>query len=124
MSYEYLLRFLRLTAQLLEQLLGRTKLNIADSKEITTKRYKDTKILLKPTRKLITYKTHCLITYYPKEHLTVIKYGIGSNHHISDSEGVVRMINCLEKDDLLFADRGFDYEKVYRKCKELGIKSY
>ena len=97
-------------------MLGKTKLNIADSTEITTDRYEERIRAGKPTRKLVTYKLHSLIGYYPKEHLTVIKDGIGSDKHISDSEGAVRMMDSLSANDSFFTDRGFDYE-IYKKIR-------
>lgn len=120
--YEYLRKLLQLTGKLLEKLLKRTKVHIADSTKITTDRYKEIIHQGKPRRIKEVYKLHTMIQRHPEKQITVIVDGIASDEHISDSEGAVRMMSVLRKRDLFTADRGYDYEKVYETCFTRNIK--
>ena len=114
--YDYLRKLLKLTGNLLEGLLGRTKVHVADSTKITTDRYRDIVFQGKPRRVKGVYKLHTMIQRHPEKQMTIIVDGIATDEHISDSEGAVRMMTILKEGDKFTADRGYDYEKVYKTC--------
>lgn len=114
--YNYLRELLKLTGKLLEGLLGRAKVHIADSTKITADRYKEIIHQGKPRRIKEVYKLHTMVQKHPEKQMTVIVDGIASDEHVSDSEGAVRMMSVLKEGDLFTADRGYDYEKVYESC--------
>lgn len=120
--YDYLRKLLQLTGKLLEGLLGRTKVHIADSTKITADRYKEIIHQGKPRRIKEVYKLHTMVQRHPEKQMTIIVDGIASDEHISDSEGAVRMMSVLKEGDLFTADRGYDYEKVYESCFTKNIQ--
>ena len=122
-SYDYLRKLLQLTGQLLEKLLGHAKVHIPDSTKLSTDRYKDILYQGKPRRVKETFKLHTMVQRHPKKKMTIIMDGLSSDAHISDAEGAVRMSHVLQEGDILPADRGYDYEKVYAACAERKVKT-
>jgi len=120
---DYLRKLLQLTGKYLEKLLRHAKVHIPDSTKLTTDRYKDIIYQGKPRRVKETFKLHTLVQRHPKKKMTIIMDGISSDDHISDSEGAVRMSDVLQEGDILPADRGYDYEKVYAACAERKVKT-
>lgn len=55
------------------------------------------------------------ITYYPKEQVTVITEGLGSDNHISNSREAIRMLERCNIQGFLLGDKGFGYEKLYKE---------
>ena len=121
--YDYIRKLLQLTGQLLEELLGHAKVHVPDSTKLSTDRY--TEIIYRGKRRRVkeTFKLHTLVQRHPKNRMVIIMDGIATNHHISDAEGFVRMSAVLHEGDILPADRGFDYEKVYEACAERKVKT-
>ena len=121
--YDYLRKLLQLTGRYLEKLLGHAKVHIPDSTKLSTDRYKDIIYQGKPRRVKETFKLHTMVQRHPKKQMTIIMDGISSDAHISDSEGSVRMSHVLREGDILPADRGYDYEKVYAACAERKVRT-
>jgi len=121
--YEYLRNLLQLTGRYLESLLGHAKVHIPDSTKLSTDRYK--KIIYQGKLRLVkeTFKLHTMVQRHPKKKMTIIMDGIASTAHISDAEGAVRMSHILQEGDILPADRGYDYEKVYEACAERKVRT-
>ena len=121
--YDYLRKLLQLTGKYLEKLLGHAKVHIPDSTKLSTDRYK--KIIYRGKPRLVkeTFKLHTMVQRHPKKQMTIIMDGISSDAHISDAEGAVRMSHVLQEGDILPADRGYDYEKVYAACAERKAKT-
>ena len=120
---EYLRKLLQLSGQFLENLLGHTKVHIPDSTKLSTDRYKDIIYQGKPRRVKETFKLHTMVQRHPKKQMTIIMDGFSSDDHISDSEGAVRMVHVLQEGDILPADRGYDYEKVYEACANKKVRT-
>lgn len=122
--YEYFLKLLEKTSNLLESLLGRVSLLIADSTGMHSNIYHECDIKGETTRRKKRYKAHALISSHPDKQLTYIRRGIGSDLRTSDSEGAKQM---LEKEHIgkctFIADRGYDFERVYKACSEKYIKA-
>ena len=118
---DYLRKLLQITGQYLEKLLGHAKIHIPDSTKLTTDRYKDIIYQGKPRRIKETFKLHAIVQRHPIRQMTIIMDGFSSDEHISDAEGAVRMSKVLQEGDILPADRGYDYEKVYRACAERKV---
>ncbi|HDZ60635.1 MAG TPA: hypothetical protein ENH46_02915 [Candidatus Pacearchaeota archaeon] len=118
---EYLRKLLQLTGKYLEKLLGHTKVHIPDSTKLSADRYKE--IIYRGEPRLVkeTFKLHTLVQRHPKKKMTIIMDGLSSDAHISDAEGAVRMSHVLQEGDILPADRGYDYEKVYEACAEKKV---
>ena len=114
---------MQLTGQLLENLLGHAKVHVPDSTKLSTDRYKDIIYQGKPRRVKETFKLHTMVQRHPKKQMTIIMDGLSSDAHISDAEGAVRMSHVLQEGDILPADRGYDYEKVYAACAERKVKT-
>jgi hypothetical protein len=121
--HDYLRKLLQLTGRLLENLLGHAKVHIPDSTKLSTDRYKDIIYQGKPRRVKETFKLHTMVQRHPKKQMTIIMDGLSSDAHISDAEGAVRMSHVLQKGDILPADRGYDYEKVYAVCAERKVRT-
>jgi len=121
--YDYLRKLLQLTGKYLEKLLGHAKVHIPDSTKLSTDRYKDVIYQCKPRRVKETFKLHTMVQRHPKKQMTIIMDGISSDAHISDSEGAVRMSHVLQEGDVLPADRGYDYEKVYEACAKKKVRT-
>lgn len=119
----YLRKLLQLTGQLLENLLGHSKVHVPDSTKLSTDRYKDIIYQGKPRRIKETFKLHTLVQRHPKKKMVIIMDGFSSNAHVSDAEGAVRMSHVLQEGDILPADRGYDYEKVYAACAERKVRT-
>jgi len=64
-----------------------------------------------------------MVQRHPKKQMTIIMDGISSDAHISDAEVAVRMSHVLQEGDIMPADRGYDYEKVYEACAEKGVRT-
>lgn len=120
--YLYFQELLKRIAQLLESLLGKAVAYIPDSTGLVTDIYEDSFYAGKEIRRKKTYKAHSLVGYYPDKGITYIKTGEGTDKHVSDAEGVRRM---LEDYNLgwayLPADRGYDYETTYKAAYEAGL---
>jgi len=121
--YEYLRKLLQLTGKLLESLLGHAKVHIPDSTKLSTDRYKEIIYKGKPRRVRETFKLHTMVQRHPKKQMTIIMDGLSSDAHISDAEGAVRMSHVLKEGDIMPADRGYDYEKVYEACAERKVRT-
>lgn len=121
--YTYLRKLLRYTGLILEQFLGRLNCHIVDSTKITEDRTMEIIFCGKRRKIKKTYKLHALIQRHPKKKMTVIKDGIATSNHVSDSGGAIQMLDVLQEDDELFGDRGFDYEQLYKECAERKIKT-
>jgi len=119
----YLRKLLQLTGKHLEKLLHHAKVHVPDSTKLTTDRYKDIIYQGKPRRIKETFKLHTMVQRHPKKQMTIIMDGFSSDGHISDAEGAVRMSHVLQEGDILPADRGYDYEKVYSACAERKVKT-
>jgi len=121
--YEYLRRLLQLTGQLLENMLGHAKVHVLDSTKLSTDRYKE--IIYRGNLRKIkeTFKLHTMIQRHPKKQMVIIMDGLASDTHISDAEGAVQMSHVLQEEDILPADRGYDYEKVYEVCAERKVRT-
>jgi len=122
-SCEYLRKLLQLTGQFLERLLGHAKVHIPDSTKLSTDRYKNIIYQGKPRRVKETFKLHTMVQRHPKKKMTIIMDGFSSDAHISDAEGAVRMSQVLQEGDILPADRGYDYEKVYMACAQRKVET-
>lgn len=120
---DYLRRLLQITGQYLESILGHAKVHVPDSTKLSTDRYKEIIYQGKPRRVKETFKLHTMVQRHPKKQMVIIMDGFSSDDHISDAEGAVRMSHVLHEGDILPADRGFDYEKVYRACAERKVKT-
>src|SRR3989338_1443401 len=122
--YIYFLNMLEETSKLLENILGKVKVLIADSTGTHSHVYHDCELVDKKTRRKKRYKTHALVSSHPNAKAIYIRTGIGRNLRISDSEGAKRR---SEKDSakncLFIADRGYDFEKVYKECHNKNIKA-
>lgn len=122
--YLYFLKLLEMTSNFLENLLGKVNLLIADSTGMHSNIYYDSTFKIKESRRKRRYKINALVASYPEKNLTYIRNAVGSDLRLSDSEGARRM---LEKQDLtncvFIADRGYDFEKVYKVCKDKNIKA-
>lgn len=120
---DYLRRLLQLTGRVLESLLGHAKVHIPDSTKLSTDRYKEIIYQGKRRRVKETFKLHTIIQRHPKKQIAIIMDGFASDAHISDAEGAVRMSHVLQEGDILPADRGYDYEKVYEACAERKVRT-
>lgn len=120
---KYLRKLLQLTGRMLEKMLGHEKVHIPDSTKLTADRYKEIIYKGKPRRVKETFKLHVMVQRHPEDKMAVIMDGFSSDAHVSDAEGAVKMSNILRKGDMLPADRGFDYEKVYRACARRKVKT-
>lgn len=120
---EYLRELLQLTGQFLESLLGHAKVHIPDSTELSTDRYKE--IIYRGKSRLVkkTFKLHAMVQRHPKKQMVIIMDGLSTDAHVSDAEGAVRMLHVLKEGDILPADRGYDYEKVYKACAKKKIRT-
>lgn len=122
--YDYLQRLLHVCAGLLESLLGTALAYIPDSTAVTTCFYKDNIREGKESRQKQTYKSHALVGYYPDKRIIYVKTAEGTNHHVSDSEGAVRMLKNYNKGwAYMPADKGYDYEKTYKAAEKAGLTS-
>ena len=122
--YEYLQHLLQACAALLESLLGTATAYIPDSTAVTTRRYHDIMYRGKIRRVKQTYKSHALVGYYPDKGVIYVKTAEGADHHVSDSAGAVSMLDDYDLGwAYLPADRGYDYERVYRAAEEAGLTS-
>ncbi len=121
--YDYLRKLLQFTGQLLESLLGHSKVHIPDSTKLSTDRYKKIIYQGKSRRVKETFKLHTMVQRHPKKKMAIIMDGLSSNAHISDAEGAVRMSGVLKEGDILPADRGYDYEKVYEACAKRKVRT-
>ena len=120
--YRYFLKLLERVGRLLEELLGKACLLIADSTGTHSHIYYDCDHKGKESRRKKIYKTHSLVSSHPEKSIVYIRTGLGSDKKISDSEGARRMLEKeSSKGTVFIADRGYDYEKVYRICSEKGI---
>jgi len=120
--YLYFQRLLRRIASLLESLLGKALLYISDSTGLLTNIYEDSIHAGEESCRKKTYKAHSLIGYYPNKRITYIKDAEGTNKHISDTEGVKRMLRTYElKGSYLLADRGYDFETTYQAAHRAGL---
>lgn len=91
---------------------------------MTTRHYHEIMYKGKLTRAKQTYKSHALVGYYPDKRVIYVKTAEGTDHHTSDSAGAVRMLKAYDLGWAYFpADRGFDYECVYRAAEEKGLTS-
>ena len=104
-------------------MLGHAKVHIPDSTKLSTDRYKDIIYQGKPRRVKETFKLHTMVQRHSKKQMTIIMDSLSTDGHISDSEGAVRMSDVLQEGDILPADRGYDYEKVYAVCAERKVKT-
>jgi hypothetical protein len=120
---DYLRKLLQLTGRFLEGLIGHSKVHIPDSTKLSTDRYKKIIYQGKPRRVKETFKLHTMVQRHPKKKMTIIMDGLSSNAHISDAEGAVRMSDVLQEGDILPADRGYDYEKVYEACAKRKVRT-
>jgi hypothetical protein len=121
--YDYLRKLLQFTGRLLESLLGHTKVHIPDSTKLSTDRFKEIIYQGKLRRVKETFKLHTIVQRHPKKKMTIIMDGLSSDAHISDAEGAVRMSHVLREGDVLPADRGYDYEKVYEACAKRKVRT-
>ena len=120
--YDYLVRLLEATAKLLESLLGNAFAYLADSTGIRTKIYYDSQYQGKAIRRLLDYKLHTLVGYYPDKAITYVKSGIGSDKHTSDAKGASIMLGSYDLDWAYFsADSGYDFECAHKAIKEKGL---
>ena len=113
---EYLRKLLQLTGEFLEKLLGHAKVHIPDSTKLSTDRYKEILYRGEPRKVKETFKLHAIVQRHPKKQMAIIMDGLATDAHVSDAEGAVRMSHVLREGDILPADRGYDYEKVYGAC--------
>jgi len=122
--YEYFRKLLNKCAQLLDLLLGKALAYIPDSTSLATNIYEKTIWKGKETKRRIDYKVHSLVGYYPDKRLTYVKSSLGTDKHVSDSEGVSIMLKDYNLGTAYMpADRGYDYEKVYRSADKAGLIS-
>jgi len=122
--YDYLQQLLHAAGALLESLLGTAAAYIPDSTAVTTRRYHEIMYKGKARRVKQTYKSHALVGYYPDKGVIYVKAAEGTDHHVSDSAGAVSMLKVYDLGWAYFpADRGYDYERVYRAAEEAGLTS-
>ena len=118
----YFNNLLRVIAAFLEGLLGKAFCYIADSTGLITNTYEDAIREGKSTKRRKDYKAHSLIGYYPDKRITYIKDGLGTDKHISDSGGAVKMLDNYNLGWAYFAgDSGYDFGKLHEKVKEKGL---
>lgn len=113
--YHYLMKLLRLIAKRLNTLLGNCFAKICDSTGISTKIFEETIIKGRIRIRNKDFKLHGLIAYHPDKQLLYFKDALGSDKHISDAEGAMRMIHQNPELGYYLADRAYDAEKVYRE---------
>ena len=121
--YDYLRKLLQLTGLMLEDLLRHAKIHIPDSTKLSTDRYKEIIYRGKRRRVKETFKLHIIVQRHPKRKMTIIMDGLSSDAHVSDAEGAARMSHVMHEGDICEADRGYDYEKVYRACAERRVRT-
>jgi hypothetical protein len=120
--YFYFQTLLRKCACLLESLFGKAFAYIPDSTGLVTSIYEKSIHAGKKTRRKVWYKAHSLVGYYPNKGITYIKAGECADKHISDAEGVKRMLKDYDLGwAYLPADKGYDFETVYEAAYEAGL---
>lgn len=120
---QYFLKLIARVGVMLEHLLRYTKEYVVDSTTVTTPLTFTTIIKGKKVKEKIEYRSHAIVSIHEKEQAVVVRTALSTSKKIADCEAAKIMLEEGTIQDInLNADRGYDFERVYKACYENNIK--
>lgn len=121
---EYFLNLIEETGACLDKLLEFSDQYAIDSTAVTTPLKFETIIKGKIVEEKIEFRSHIIASLHLADKTVCIRKALSTTKKIADCEGAKRMIEEGKiKNITLHADRGYDYERVYKACYEHNIKA-
>lgn len=119
----YFLDLVEHTGAYLDRLLELSDQYVVDSTALTTPLKFNASIKGKIVEERIEFRIHTLVSLHPKDNCVCIRKVLPTTKHVPDCDGAAIMLSDQKTTNVtLHADRGYDYERVYKACKDNNIK--